>query len=427
MIDDRITRLPHGEGLPLPSYATERRRRASTSSRPRISTLAPGQRHAVATGFAIAIPAGLRGPGPPALGPRAQARHHLPQHARHDRQRLSRRSEGDPHQPRRRALRRSAAASALPSWSRRRCRAPHFDEVDELVRNRARRGGFGSTGAVTEPHRRRTRPLRAPHRPAAGRRGRAARLKAASVAVVGAGGIGSAAHPGARRRRGRPADDYRRRRGRRCPTSSASRSSAPTRSDSPRPRSPQLSRERNPHVAVEPVADRIDAANAEAMLAGHDLILDGTDNFATRLTSAIPRRGSASRWCRPPRSNSRGRSRCFAARQPCYRCFVGDAFDADDCDTCAELGVLGALTAMVGNFAALMAIRAIAGLGADAAGIASPVPRSGDLAAAIGCRRTRRAAPVEGRMRRTGDLDAKDREILALLEEDAQRQRKSGG
>ena len=35
--------------------------------------------------------------------------------------------------------------------------------------------------------------------------------------------------------------------------------------------------------------------------------------------------------------------------QPCYRCFVGDAFDADDCDNCAELGVLGALTATVGQ------------------------------------------------------------------------------
>ena len=54
--------------------------------------------------------------------------------------------------------------------------------------------------------------------------------------------------------------------------------------------------------------------------------------------------------------------------QPCYRCFVGDAFDADDCDSCAELGVLGALTGTIGSFAALMAIRAIAGIGEDAAG-----------------------------------------------------------
>ena len=54
--------------------------------------------------------------------------------------------------------------------------------------------------------------------------------------------------------------------------------------------------------------------------------------------------------------------------QPCYRCFVGDAFDADDCDTCAELGVLGALTGTIGNFATLLAIRAIVGIAPDAIG-----------------------------------------------------------
>jgi molybdopterin/thiamine biosynthesis adenylyltransferase len=54
--------------------------------------------------------------------------------------------------------------------------------------------------------------------------------------------------------------------------------------------------------------------------------------------------------------------------QPCYRCFVGDAFDADDCDNCAELGVLGALTGTVGNFAALLAINFIVGIGDDPSG-----------------------------------------------------------
>ncbi len=54
--------------------------------------------------------------------------------------------------------------------------------------------------------------------------------------------------------------------------------------------------------------------------------------------------------------------------QPCYRCFVGDAFDAEDCDTCAELGVLGALTGTIGNFAALLAIREIVGIAPGAAG-----------------------------------------------------------
>ena len=53
----RLTRLPHGEGLPLPSYATEHAAGLDVVSAEDL-TLAPATRHAVATGFAIAIPDG---------------------------------------------------------------------------------------------------------------------------------------------------------------------------------------------------------------------------------------------------------------------------------------------------------------------------------------------------------------------------------
>ncbi len=52
-----LKRLPHGEGLPLPSYATEHAAGLDIVAAEEL-TLAPGQRHAVATGFAIAIPHG---------------------------------------------------------------------------------------------------------------------------------------------------------------------------------------------------------------------------------------------------------------------------------------------------------------------------------------------------------------------------------
>ena len=45
--------------------------------------------------------------------------------------------------------------------------------------------------------------------------------------------------------------------------------------------------------------------------------------------------------------------------QPCYRCFVGDAFDAEDCDTCAEDGMLGAMAGWVATFAAMQATRVL--------------------------------------------------------------------
>jgi dUTP pyrophosphatase len=57
MIDIELQRLPHGEGLPVPSYATEGAAGLDVVAAEEL-TLAPGQRHAVATGFAIAIPRG---------------------------------------------------------------------------------------------------------------------------------------------------------------------------------------------------------------------------------------------------------------------------------------------------------------------------------------------------------------------------------
>ena len=57
MIDIRLMRLPHGEGLPPPAYATAHAAGMDVVAAEAL-TLAPGERHAVATGFAIAIPDG---------------------------------------------------------------------------------------------------------------------------------------------------------------------------------------------------------------------------------------------------------------------------------------------------------------------------------------------------------------------------------
>jgi adenylyltransferase/sulfurtransferase len=123
----------------------------------------------------------------------------------------------------------------------------------------------------------------------------------------------------------------------------------------------------NHFVEVDAVQERITPGNAEQQLAGHDLVIDGSDNFATRLAVSdasvalgIPLLSAAA-------VQFQGQVGLFRSK-PCYRCFVGNAFDADDCDNCAELGVLGALTGTVGNFAALLAINFIVGIGEDPAG-----------------------------------------------------------
>ena len=127
----------------------------------------------------------------------------------------------------------------------------------------------------------------------------------------------------------------------------------------------------NPDARFEARAERLDAANAAALLDGADLILDGSDNFATRLIvsdhatiARIPLVSAAIGQFQAQIGTFRG----WEAGAPCYRCFVGDAFDAEDCDSCSELGVLGAMAGIAGSFAALEAIRAIAGFGEDPTG-----------------------------------------------------------
>ena len=193
------------------------------------------------------------------------------------------------------------------------------------------------------------------------------RLKAARVAVVGAGGIGAGAIPaltGAGVGHLKIIDDDR------VELSNLQRQPLYAANQVGERKADLAARfvgKRNPHVECRTVADRIEGENAEAILDGHDLILDGTDNFATRLmvSDAAVRLGIP--LISAAAQQFQGQVALFRGK-PCYRCFVDDAFDADDCDTCAELGVLGALTGTVGSFAALLAIRTIVGIPPDAAG-----------------------------------------------------------
>ena len=127
----------------------------------------------------------------------------------------------------------------------------------------------------------------------------------------------------------------------------------------------------NPGVAFEGVRKRLGPANVADLIEGADVILDGSDNFATRLlvsdhskAARIPLVSAAIGQFQAQVATFRG----WEADQPCYRCFVGDAFDAEDCDTCSELGVLGAMCGIAGSLAALEAIRQIVGFGGGAAG-----------------------------------------------------------
>jgi len=116
---------------------------------------------------------------------------------------------------------------------------------------------------------------------------------------------------------------------------------------------------------VEVAAEAVGRLNPEIRVDGRDERL-APANFATRLivsdhatAARIPLVSAAIGQFQAQIGTFRG----WEAGAPCYRCFVGDAFDAEDCDTCSELGVLGAMAGIAGSFAALEAIRQIAGFG----------------------------------------------------------------
>lgn len=121
----------------------------------------------------------------------------------------------------------------------------------------------------------------------------------------------------------------------------------------------------NPHVRIEPVAERLSEANAARLVEGCDLVIDGTDDFATRFTvnaaclrAGVPLiSGALGRWS--------GQVGVFSGR-PCYACLVPEV--PPEAETCARVGVIGALAGVVGSMAALEAVKLIVGAGSPLAG-----------------------------------------------------------
>jgi molybdopterin/thiamine biosynthesis adenylyltransferase len=126
----------------------------------------------------------------------------------------------------------------------------------------------------------------------------------------------------------------------------------------------------NPDVMALPVMVRLEESNARRLLAGADVIVDGSDNFATRLAVAdaalalrIPLVSAAVIQFEGQVALYRG----WEKDRPCYRCLVGSDPGLPD-RSCAEQGVLGAMAGVVGSLAAVEAIRCITGFGEDSAG-----------------------------------------------------------
>ena len=126
----------------------------------------------------------------------------------------------------------------------------------------------------------------------------------------------------------------------------------------------------NPHVETVAVPLRLEADNVDALLAGHDLIIDGCDSFTTRLLvadAALALRVPLVSGAVGPFDGQVAVFKGFDPALPCYRCFVGSPEDQPD-RNCAAVGVLGALTGVIGSLMAMEAIRELAAFSPSSAG-----------------------------------------------------------
>ena len=123
-------------------------------------------------------------------------------------------------------------------------------------------------------------------------------------------------------------------------------------------------REVNPHVTVEPHETRLTSANALQIIRQYDVVVDGTDNFATRylvndacvLTNRPNVYGSIFRFD--------GQVSVFCTPDgPCYRCVYREPPPPGLVPSCAEGGVLGILPGIVGTLQATEALKLVLGIG----------------------------------------------------------------
>ncbi len=123
-------------------------------------------------------------------------------------------------------------------------------------------------------------------------------------------------------------------------------------------------KEINPHVDVRVHEERLDVDNVMEIFADYDLIVDGTDNFATRylVNDACVLLGKPYVWGSIFRFDGQA-SVFWAEYGPCYRCLYPEPPPPGMVPSCAEGGVLGVLCASIGSIQTTEAIKLLTGMG----------------------------------------------------------------
>lgn len=124
----------------------------------------------------------------------------------------------------------------------------------------------------------------------------------------------------------------------------------------------------NPGVQLVPIRARLDDANAQALIAGHDVVCDGSDNFTTRFTVADACAAAHVTLVSAAVLRFEGQLATFKPGGPCYRCLYPDAPPAGLSPSCAEAGVLGAVTGVMGTLQATEVLKELLGIGDNLSG-----------------------------------------------------------
>ena len=196
------------------------------------------------------------------------------------------------------------------------------------------------------------------------------RLKAARVLVVGAGGLGSplalylaAAGVGTI---GLVDADV-------VELSNLQRQIAHGTADIGRPKvdsAAESLRRINPLVQVIRHNARLDAANMAGLLAGYDIICDGTDNFETRFLLADACVAARKTLVTAAVLRFEGQLSTFKPHEggPCYRCLYPEPPPEGLVPSCSEAGVLGSVTGVLGTLQSTEVVKEITGIGKSLAG-----------------------------------------------------------
>jgi len=126
----------------------------------------------------------------------------------------------------------------------------------------------------------------------------------------------------------------------------------------------------NPDAQVSIYTEKINEANAAAIIEHYDIVADGSDNFATRFAVSAACHAAGKSLVSAAIRGFSGQLCVFKSylgtSHPCYSCFVGSA--PDDERGCSDVGVLGALAGMLGSLQALEVIKELLALGESLAG-----------------------------------------------------------